>query len=59
MADGRWWTKMAYKIGQVVKSRKTGQRFLIIIKNKKGFDVTDDYTEFGTFSPKEFKKDFK
>ena len=54
-------TKMAYKIkvGDKVKSRKTGETFMIIRKNKRGYDVTDDYTEFGTFSPKEFKKEFK
>lgn len=50
---------MAFKVGQKVKSRKTGESFLIIRKNKKGYDVTDDYTEFGTFSEKEFKKEFK
>ena len=53
---------MAYKIkkvGDTVRSRKTGEKFLIVRKNKKGYDVSDDYTEFGTFSPKEFKKEFK
>ena len=55
---------MAYKIkqkkvGDKVKCRKTGETFMIIRKNKRGYDVTDDYTEFGTFSPEEFKKEFK
>jgi hypothetical protein len=55
---------MAYKIkskkvGDKVKSRKTGETFMIIRKSKKGYDITDDYTEFGTFSPKEFNKEFK
>lgn len=48
-----------YNVGNKVKLRKTGETFLIIRKNKKGYDVTDGYTEFGTFSPKEFKKEFK
>lgn len=48
-----------YEVGDKVKSRKTGETFLIIRKNKRGYDVTDDYIEFGTFSPKEFKKEFK
>lgn len=50
---------MTYKVGQKVRSRRTGELFLIIRKDKRGYDVTDDYTEFGTFSEKEFKKDFK
>lgn len=47
------------KVGDKVKCRKTGETFMIIKKSKKGYDITDDYTEFGTFSPKEFKKEFK
>lgn len=50
---------MKYKVGQKVRSRKTGELFLIIRKNRKGYDVTDDYTEFGTFPEKEFNKEFK
>lgn len=49
---------MVYKIGDKIRNKKTGETFMIITKSKKGYDITDDYTEFGKFTSKQLKEEF-